>query len=97
MLLDRPYYFAEIKIHALSLNYQQFDLALQQTLSVAGPRLGNLSNHRSDPGAHFEPALLDQVLYNFVRRIRVNFELGRERPNRRKCLARLELDRKSVV
>ena len=91
MLLDRPYYFAEIKIDPLSLNYQQFHFAIQQTLSVAGPRLGNLSDHRSDSGVHFEPALLDQMLYNFMGCIRMDFEFNCKCTNRRKCLARLKL------
>jgi hypothetical protein len=66
-------------------------LALQETLSVAGPRLWDLCDHCPNPRAYFEPALLDQVLNNFVGCVRVDFELDRERANRRKCVARLKL------
>jgi hypothetical protein len=90
LLLDREHNVADIEIHAFRLDYKLLDFALQKTLAVTRPRLWNLGHHRSNPGTHFEPALLDQVLYDFVRCIRVDLELDRERSNRWKRLARPE-------
>src|SRR5215472_6211970 len=50
-----------------------------------------LSDYRADPWTRFKPALLNQMLNDLVRGVRMNLELGRKRPDRRKCLARLKL------
>ncbi len=91
MVLNRLHNFVEIEIHALRSDDKLLNLPLQKTLSVAGAGLWNLCDHRSNSRTHFEPALLDQVLYNFVGCVRVDLELDSERSNGGKCLARLKL------
>src|ERR1700678_1567841 len=90
LVLNRLHDFGEIEIQALRSDHKLLHLPLQKTLSVAGAGLWDLCYHRSNPRTHFEPALLDQVLYNFVGCVGVDFELYSERSNRGKCLARLK-------
>jgi hypothetical protein len=90
LVFNRLNNVADIKFQALRFHYELLDLAVQKALSVARARLWNPGDYRSNPWKGFEPAFLNQVLDDFVRCIRVNFEFGRERPDRRKCLARLK-------
>src|ERR1700676_32433 len=82
--------FAQIEIQALSLNYELLHFALQQTLPVTGPWLGNLRNNSSNPGPRLEPPFVDQVLHNTVRGVGMDFEFNGERSNRRQLLSRLQ-------
>jgi hypothetical protein len=76
LVFNRLNNVADIKFQALRFHYELLDLAVQKALSVARARLWNPGDYRSNPRNCFEPALLNQVLNNFVRRIRMNFELG---------------------
>ena len=91
MVLNSLYQFAQIEIQALSLNYELLHLALQQTLPVTGPWVGNLRNNSSNPGPRLEPPFVDQVLHNTVRGVGMDFEFNGERSNRRELLSRLQL------
>jgi hypothetical protein len=90
LVFNRLNNVVDIKFQAFRFHDELLDLALQKALAVARPRLWNLGDYRSNPRKGFEPAFLDQVLDDSVRCIRMNFELGRERPDRGKCLARMK-------
>ena len=83
----------QIEAHPLRFHHKLFHFLLQQPLAVAGARRRQFRHDGSDPGPSFEPAFLNQVLDHFVRGIGMDLELGRQRPDRRKRLARPEIRR----
>jgi hypothetical protein len=91
LVLNRLHNVADIELHSLRLDHKLFHLVLQETLSVTGPRLWDLCDNGPNPRTYFEPALLNQMLYNFMCCVGVDFEFDCECSNRRKCLARLKL------
>ena len=72
---------------ALGFDGELLHFALQQVLALACTRLGDRRNHGAYAGPHFEPAGLNQVLDNLVRRIGMNLELAGEESHGRKRLA----------
>lgn len=75
---------------ALCFDSELFHFALQQVLTFSSARLGDRSNDRPNARTHFEPALLNQVLNDFMRRVGMNLELRSKRSDGRKRLARLQ-------
>ena len=71
---------------ALGYDGELLHFTLQQDLALARTRLGDRRNDGPYAGPHFEPAALNQVLHNFVRRIGMNPELGGEETHGRKRL-----------
>ena len=72
---------------ALGFDRELLHFVLQQVLALACTRLGDRRNDGPYSGPHFEPAALNQVLDNFMRRIGMNPELGGEESHGRKRLA----------
>jgi hypothetical protein len=74
-----------------SFHDELLDFVLQQTMAMAPARTRTPRHNRANPGLHFEPPLLYQVLNDLVRRVGVDFQVGRQRANRRKGLTWLKL------
>ena len=58
---------------------------------VTGTRCRRFRDNGSDTRAHFKEAFLDQVLDDFVCRVRVDFQVGRKSAYRREGLTGKEL------
>lgn len=80
----------EIHPYALGFDDELLDFVAQQASTFAGASVRGRCHDRAEPRPCFEPALGDQMLNDLVRRVRMNFEVGRERAHRGECLSRLE-------
>ena len=81
----------ELHADAKRFHDELLDFVQQQPLPIAGAGRRARGDDGADSRLHFEPALLNQVLYDLVRRVGVDFQFGRERANGRKGLTRLKL------
>ena len=81
----------QLDTDAQGFDDQLLDFVLQQPLAVAGAGRRPRGHDRADAGLHLEPAFLNQMLNDLVRRVGMDLQLGRERADRGKGLAGLKL------
>jgi hypothetical protein len=91
LCLDRIENIFQTDSDSKRLDDELLDFLLEELPPVAGSSRRRRGDDRADAGPYFEPAFLYQVLNDFVRCVRVNLQLGRQRSNGWERMARLKL------